>query len=663
MPNDVVPTPEPARRRSPAWAPILWSAVAALLLLSAALLLYLPDFPPGPVMDDGSVSLENPAVHSAGDWLTAAFFTDTYRPIWRPLALLSFKWNWATWPAGRREAAVVNLLLLGVVALLAAAVMRRIGFGRVTAAVAALVFLVQPFLAESVVRLAGRSELLCIAFMLAAMWVHADWVRRGAGVSAVRSVLYAIAWGAGLLGALLSKEIALVLPLLALGYELAHPQGATPGAHRRVRRLIVLAVVSVVIIGSWSAYREGVLRGWPHEMKRNPAPDYVHALTTKERLRFALSLPVHYGAMLIGTAPLLPEYSYLLAWPEEAPPVELGNPSSFGVGQPPLARTVAGTALVAAALVGFALLRRKRPRVALGLWWAAITLLATLPILESYGHVASARNLALPLIGIVVALAALAERWVTSSGESPSPPQRVRAGLVGVVVIALLFVSAARTRAALEPWESQESLMTYLEEQAPMSPEVPLYRGLQAIHRRDMEHATARMEESIALFPRNARALLNLGILYRSQGRNSVAGRVLYDAVTVADRLVPKTAVAAQAHIVLGAFLGEQDLQEEALDQYLAAVEADSTNIHALARAGALEALSYRTARSGIRHIRRALELDRMGELGPLADHIRETAARAERYLRILDGDEQGFDRMMEPSEDAGGRDQEPPPE
>jgi tetratricopeptide (TPR) repeat protein len=297
----------------------------------------------------------------------------------------------------------------------------------------------------------------------------------------------------------------------------------------------------------------------------------------------------------------------------------------------------------------------------LGAGWAGLAMLAALPLLGSNGHVASVRDLPLPLLGVMAMLGAAADRFFTrpaagaeADARHPSV-RRLRVLVVGLAV-ALLLVSLVRTRAALPPWQSQEALMEHLEQRAPESPEVSLYRGLMAIRSGDLEHATTQMERSVSLFARNPRVLLNLGMLYRNQGRSSAAGRALSDAVAVAEHLLPGTAVESQAHVALGSFLGEQEQEQAALEQYLKGVAADSTNFQALARAGALQAQHYETAREGIRLIRRALALDRTGALGPLGDHIRETAARAERYLRVLDGDAGRYEQHMGPDQGEGAQ-------
>ena len=126
------------------------------------------------------------------------------------------------------------------------------------------------------------------------------------------------------------------------------------------------------------------------------------------------------------------------------------------------------------------------------------------------------------------------------------------------------------------------------------------------------------------------------------------------DAATVAGQTMPGSIVESQTHMILGVFYGEQNLDEEALLEFWKAIEIDSTNVDALARAGAMEALNLDMARDGIHHIRRALELDRSrGRLGALADRIRRVADEAEKNLELFGESKRDYGRAMKPHGDS----------
>lgn len=667
----------PGDKAGRGWLAWFWGALAAILLVAIGLGLHLPELSPTPVVDDSAVFNENPGVRfGGGGWLTVPFYTGTYRPIWRPLTTLSFRLNWKIWPGGRKEAALINVLLLLLIGLLCLRMLRRLDLGIVISAAAVSILLIHPVVAASILRLAGRSELLSHLFLLAAFLMYVSWVRKGPARCAARAIGQWVLWGVLFLLALLAKESALVLPFLIIGYELtgefAHWGLSQEGAGRRgageaaamagrPRRLLALLIVSLVVVSSWAAFRAGVQQGWPYEIKGNPAPDYVAALTGKERVALALSLPSLYGEMIICPEMILPNYAHIIAWPEDAPAIELGKPASFGVGTLGPLREAVGITILAAAFALFAVCRRRARMVALGGWWVGVTLLAVLPLLGTNGHVASPRDLLLPLLGLLIVIAGSLERLAQAARGRRSA--LLPASALGVLLLVFLWVCAGKTRESAHAWSSQASLMNLLAQAAPLSPEVPLYYGQLAIRKGDLDHAAARMEESIGLFPRNPRALLNLGLLRAEQGRLSVAVRALSDAAFVASQVMPGSRVESQAHMTLGILRVEQDLPEAALQEFHMALIADSTNVHALARAGLMECKSYETAREGIRRMDRAIALDREGSLGVLTQHIREEKDRAQRYLRILEGDEEAYNEAMAPpdaSEDQGEGAQRP---
>jgi tetratricopeptide (TPR) repeat protein len=630
-------------------------ALAVLVFLVLALALYIPflsQLPTRadelPTMDDRPVFFSNPVVRADdGGLLTAPFFADTFRPIWRPLTSLTLRWNWLLWPEGRAQAIVVNVLLLVIGAGLAVALLRRLGVSTPIAASGVALILVHPVMVESVMRLAGRSELLAQALLLAAFVGYVTWAQTGPASSRPVAIARWIFWGLLFLLALTAKENALLLPFLVLGYELvASPVDARPD---RTRRWITVGMISLLVVSSWAGFRAGVIRGWPHELKRNPTPDYVAALTDGERRALALSLPGVYVAMIVCAERPLPNYGHLLSRSPEAPPIELGKPRTFGVHTSSDGEVAAGCAVLAAGLLLFIAARRRWPTVALGGWWFSVTLLAVLPLLKTNGHVASGRHLFLPLLGLLMILGPPIEKLLRRGAGAIAHRRAMGVGVLSLVVLILLGVAA---RPVARAWTEHYKLMAYLKAHAPRTPEEPLYRGMVAIKAGDYAGAGEQIERSISLFPRNPGALLNLGLIRAQQGNSSIAARVLGDAAVVAALVHPGTRLESRAHMALGAVRMEQDLDIDAHAAFLRAIEADSTNIDALIRAGMLEIRHVGRARDGIRHLRSALELDHAGLLGPLGEEARELADRAERTLQRMEAREGPHDLLLDAEPD-----------
>jgi tetratricopeptide (TPR) repeat protein len=631
-----------------------------------ALSLHAP-LPQTPIQDDGAVALEHPSVRNGvPPWSRAPFYAESYRPIWRPLATLTLRWNWLASPAaaapdagalrlahaGMTRTNVVLLALLGVLAFL---LLRILRLGPAVAFALCAILVAHPAGVESVSTLAGRSELLANGILLVGLALYAGVIARrpspfagrgpGDSTRGTTGWLWAV-WGASFFLALLGHEFALVLPVLVLGYE------ATGGTGDRARRAGTALLLALLVAAVWAVCRESVLHAVPWELRRNVATDYVRALDGGERLRLALDLPRLYLAILFCVAPVLPDYAHRLALPADAPDVVLGQPSTYGVNLPGGGAVALGALILAAAFAIFLSLRRRETRAAFGAWMLGVGLLFSLPLLASNGHVASSRHLLLPLLGFLILLGGLYEALARAL--------RARAGIgiarfgvplaAGLVALGALALGAARTRDTHRSWSSQAALMERLAEAAPNSPETPAYRGSLAMARGELDQAARHFETSIGLFPRNPRVLLNLGLIRAQQQQYSLAMRILHDTAIISDRVMPQSSVAAKAHLSLGTLLGWQSQDEAALEEFHKALAADSTNVTALASAGVIEAMNFETARDGIRRLNRALERDPEGrELGAMAPRVRELRDRAVLYLTRIASDRKAYEAGMQP--------------
>ncbi len=645
-----------------------------LILAALAIALYLPLLPRTSILDDDDVAVRNPAVITGAGILRTPFASLFYRPVWRPLTTVSYRidrprdtqtraaggaGNPAAGETGARAPmGRANLMLFVIAVLLAMQFMRRVGHGLWVSALMGAALLLHPGQMESVLTLAGRSELLAICIMLGALWLYASRLRQPARLPGEQAVRHApptpfvwAAWGMLAFLALLAHEIAVILPLLVIGYELTlgpATTGSRAGGRGRYRDALIALGLACMGVLLWLALRAAVLDSLPGSFKRDVAWDYVLGLDSEERLRLALYLPVLYTGMLGLVVPIVPGYAYLLARPPEAPPVTLGDPSTFGVHVPAAPQAVLGSLVLLVALGVFLMLRRRAPRGAFGLWMFLTSIVAVLPLLRANGSVASTTRLFFPLLGLLMTLGALGEllstRW--RAGRAERRPG-LEIGLVALLALGALGLGVC-TRNAGTHWRSQETLLSYFAATRPLAPEVPLWRSNAAIQRRDLAGAAALLEESIGLFPRAPRALLTLGLIRAQQGNQSMAGRLLSDAAVVAQRVMPGSSVEVKAHLSVGTMLARQKLEAPALVAFRKALQADSTNIEALSRAGLLEALSFNTARDGVRHLTRALELDRQQRiLGRATERLQAARARAIEQLELEGNSSEGYDAAM----------------
>ena len=193
---------------------------AALFLLAIAV--YANSLAHDFVWDDLAVIRDNSFLDSPGAWWRC-FGRDFgmelvhRRPAgyYRPLVTLSFVLNHAG--AKQRPFAYhwVNVLLHGLNTVLVFWLVARL-VNRRTGAFAAGLFAAHPIHAESVAFIAGRSDLLCATFLLLSLRAT---LRSFESRRKERAVWRTIAMGC-YAGALLSKEAAIALPVVLIGYSL-----------------------------------------------------------------------------------------------------------------------------------------------------------------------------------------------------------------------------------------------------------------------------------------------------------------------------------------------------------------------------------------------------------------------------------------------------------
>lgn len=186
---------------------------AAALVVAAALLACWPALDGSFVYDDAYYVFGNPAV-VGGASPPASVWTsplgDPSQALWRPLTVLTWRWQWPDGAAAAdaRPFRALNLALHVAVSLLVLALGHALGFARSVAAIAALLFAVHPVHAEAVAWVTGRAELLAAAFVLAG-WIA--YRARGRGA--------ALACGLAVLAGGLCKEHALLAPALYVGFD------------------------------------------------------------------------------------------------------------------------------------------------------------------------------------------------------------------------------------------------------------------------------------------------------------------------------------------------------------------------------------------------------------------------------------------------------------
>ncbi|HSG08882.1 MAG TPA: hypothetical protein VLA36_11035 [Longimicrobiales bacterium] len=390
-----------------------WMAPAVLVGLT--FVAYAGSLGNGWVWDDFLVLVDNPALRDLtriGD-----FFTD-YRTgvaaegmaFYRPLRTLLYALMIRGFGVDPIPFHALNVILHAGNTLLVFILCRMLS-GRVGPAwTVAAIFALHPIQTEAVASVTGLTDVLFAAFCLMALLAHL----KQAGRSVV-SVGWALTAYALFVGGLLSKEMAVVLPLLIFLLD------AWRGSDRKVAPLPRGTVLYVggffALAGAFVLLRSGLLGG--------------AAAGSWEGVTF--------GRTMVMQITVVERYLQLLVFP-----VGQSIRHVIPIPEPEVAASVARamTVVGGVVLVG-ALYVRRDWNVAFGIAWFFVALLPVMNIVPLRGAMMGERFLYLPMIGLAYAAVHLTLPvwgWLHDSGRSA-----VSWGVIGVLLASLSMATVRRT--------------------------------------------------------------------------------------------------------------------------------------------------------------------------------------------------------------------------
>lgn len=208
------------------------SALPALLLLVA--LAYAGSLANGFTYDDGLVIAGNPFILSwvnLPDFLSARYLARSGELSYRPIVTLSYMVDAAIWGVRPFGFHLTNLLLHALNVTLWW-LLARTWLAPVAAFAVAALAAIHPASSEAVLAIAYREEILFTLFGLGMLLLLAPRLRQGRALS---SGACAVVWMCFAL-ALLSKEMALSLPLIVLLLIVWNPGGVAQTLGKRLRR-------------------------------------------------------------------------------------------------------------------------------------------------------------------------------------------------------------------------------------------------------------------------------------------------------------------------------------------------------------------------------------------------------------------------------------------
>jgi len=516
--------------------------VCFLLLL--ALATYANSLLNGFIYDDFQQIVENPYVHSFRH-VRAIFTTSVWSfqgaegilSYYRPLMTFGYMLCWQVFGSVPLGYHIVSIVMNGVIVLLVFFLTRRLFHDDALSFIAATIFALHPVHTESVAWVAGVTDLELTLFYLLTFWLFLDLSRVGRPGLWIRRILMAASFGL----ALLSKEQAATLPLLATLYEHFYrdDRGETTLREKVSRYGELWALLGVYILVR-SRLLGALLPGSRRES-------------------------VSYYEVVLSAASLVGKYIGKLLWP-----IHLAlfydihkSTSLFQQG------VILGIASLFVCAVLFVWIGMQRP-ASFAVVWFLLTLAPVLNIRWMVSNVFAERYLYLPSVGFCW-LAAYGVRKLWSLLElRPAVWRGVLACSLGALGI-LCVIGTVRQNSV---WRDQE---TFLRHAVASSTDASFTRAnLGAIYwnKGDLAGAGREWLQAFRERPDNAILLEDLGLLCAKQKRDQ-------EAIDYFERAIQRQPYYTHAHLTFGKFYEDLGRTADAEGEYRTAVRLAPLSIQA----------------------------------------------------------------------------------
>lgn len=507
-------------------------------LVALPVLLYLNTLGNNFVFDDLPLIVEYSKVQQLANPKQLLISNKKGRPTYRIVRTASYAVDYAIGGMNPTVFHASNILYHALTVVVVFRLLQALTGAFRVALLGALLFAAHPIQTDAVAYLSGRRDILSTLFFLLGLLAFIRYRESG------KWWRFAMALGAYVL-AVLSKEMAITLPLLWLAYDVWRKVELPPGESlsamfRRLRLGLQQVVVEsrLLYLGGFVA-AAGAASYFLFVAKISRQHTWYGGSLGMTLLTSA-RIVVHYIKLLLVPATLSADYSFN-AFPVTTSWTDLR----------------AWLALLTLALIAFGLMRlaSTSKMAAFGGLWFFITLLPVYQIIPHHELMAE-HYLYLPSIGFALLAATALNQWAWT-------PDRSRALVIGFAVVLLLF--GARTVYRNRDWKDEQTLWQKTVQTAPASARAHTNLGL--IYLDQGKHAAAEHELKAALgiAPDDVHLLNSLGLLYIYTKQPGEAETVLRQAVAVG--MERHKGLAAVALSNIGAlYLGQgRDQEAEAL--------------------------------------------------------------------------------------------------
>jgi tetratricopeptide (TPR) repeat protein len=427
--------------------------------------------------DDSLYVVENETIRGITWEHVKDAFTRFYIGNYAPLHIISYMFDYTPWGLRPGGFIFTNVLIHAMNGILFYVLLFRMNRRKALGFLAAFIFLFHPVQVESVAWISQRKNLLALFFFLASFHFYISY--RTAGKSR-RMFFYSSSVLAFVL-ALLSKTVAIILPLVLFLYDLCYLEKSDRKSWITNKIPFLLASGAALFIALKSQMPE-------HE---------------GGRISYAIEGPlgVFYTMLTV-----LVRYFKIIFWPTELsalymPPMKVRMDAA-----------VAGSLLFAVLLVvlGLYLYRRKKELF----FWYALIFAGLLPVSQIVSIVTlmNDRYLYFPMIGAAALYGLLA---FPSADHAFDFRKRSIAIILILLMIPLPWLSWQRTSV----WSNDTSLWTDTTFKTPSSPLAWNGLGMSYVDAGRSDEAAAAFLKALSIDPDYELALNNIGALYNSRGK------------------------------------------------------------------------------------------------------------------------------------------------
>lgn len=440
------------------------------------------------------------------DIFTTTIFQTTYGTtnFYRPLQSLSYMCDYSFWRLNPFGYHLTNLIFHLLNTLLVFVLASFISKNKMVPFIASLLFGINAIQTETVAYISSRADLICIFFLLLSFISYIVYIKR-LNQKSQHIQYYLLSLFSFILG-LLSKELALIFPILLILFDFTFPniEPALTFRNRIIKRYLIFFIIFLTYI-------------------------LLRLLVFKTRVPFS-AVPNSFYSSFITAPKIIWSYICLLLLP-----LNLHMERFILPPQSPV-ESIALITFIAITLGAIAKSYSRSKLIFFGACWFFITLLPSLNLLFALNAQMSEHWLYLPSIGFFIIIAYAAEIILKTKILKFKPAHSKTFILSAFVLIAIFYSTATIMRN--KEWGDEIAFFKDILKYNTGINKCRAHTNLARIYFRKglFDLAETEIKKALEISPRNADSLCIIGIIYGNKGLYSEAETQFKNAISINPR-------------------------------------------------------------------------------------------------------------------------------